>query len=72
MINGLIVLGGLCAIQLIMAKEATKGENTAAMDFYEFYDLDKPEKEMNSASIPLEEPVPKLQLRVIKGGKASS
>lgn len=59
MLNGLIVLGGLCFSVIYGAKLAVQNKEQPSMDFYEFYDLEKPQ------------PKSKFRLRLIKGGKSA-
>lgn len=63
MLNGLMVLGGLCITVIYGAKLAIRDHKQPDLDFYEFYDLSKP----TSAPVPKE----KFQLTLIQGGKAN-
>lgn len=63
MLNGLMVLGGLCITVICGAELATQDNKQTDLDFYEFYDLQKP----SSTPVPKE----KFQLTLIQGGKAN-
>lgn len=71
MVNGLLVLGGLCSLLIITANQAVKSEESSTMDFYEFYGVDRPELMNERKPLLDHQPMEKVQLRVIKGGKAA-
>lgn len=70
MIKGLMALGGLCLFELLLLKLAVKDDKKEKMDFYDFFDLEKPKKEKEQQTDQEKGQVKKVQLRVIKGGKA--
>ncbi|MBM7587202.1 hypothetical protein JOC86_003775 [Bacillus pakistanensis] len=40
MVNGVLILLGLCIFEIILAKLVIKDKDCFMMDFYEFFDLD--------------------------------
>lgn len=63
MLNGLMILGGLCITVIYGAKLAIGDHKQPDLDFYELYDLSKP--------TPVPVPEERVQLTLIQGGKAN-